>query len=450
MTAISLVGTAHTLALFARGKDGVVVDTSGAAATVLELSSVQELLAKFNWTPAYPGAVALAAHQAAATALEIVLPNRPKRGPHYAVPKSVQATARRALAQPPVGGVDQLSVSTARQLSSGQPVTLAKVQQIARMLSDLTPDSVDHGRFWGGYAGRKWTLGVLERTGLTAAADTPPLEEADTSPPIEIPEDATKEDIYALLNEDSTEVDMEEEALKIAEDVHSFMPSPRDPEKCIYCGGPPDWATHDLPNRWPQNPEQPHWFEYKTATTCAVCGKSVADEIHELTIKSPSDGEGDEAPPSSPVTASYLPSEVIDVSPAQLASMLSAEQSDDQIRYFARMVPGGDESADAVLQRGRLGWSKWEGNTWLAINAPDYPVQLLDVGTHAGADHAGAALGRGQRLHPGRPAQRVPGGLGARNRSGRACAVRSRTCGTRKRHGGDRPAHLPRGAAGRQ
>src|SRR6185503_780283 len=121
---------------------------------VLERCPVQELLGKFNWAPAYPGAVALSAHQAAAQALGStveVLTTKPTRDRPYSVPKAVQACAKRALAQPMPGGADQLSIATARQLASGAPVTLAKVRQIARMHSSGGEDP--RSLLWGGNAG---------------------------------------------------------------------------------------------------------------------------------------------------------------------------------------------------------------------------------------------------------------------------------------------------------
>lgn len=376
MTTVSLVGTAHTYALFARGKDGVIVDTASATMEVLERRPVQELLGKFNWAPAYPGAVALSAHQSAATALGSgieVITSKPTRERPYSVPKSVQSVARRALAQPMPGGADALSIATARQLASGLPVTLAKVRQIARAHSLTVSDP--RQLFWGGNAGRKWSLGVLRRAGLVAAADTPAAAD-DATENADIPEDATQEQLDAILTDGATPVDIGEVLGEIAEDSHQFVPSPGNPEACAYCGSPPDYVIHDLPNRFAQTADAPHWFEFDPDSTgCAICGKPVDDPIHDLTIKKPTPAD---EPPTGPVTASYLPSEVVDVSPSLLASVLSAEQSDDRVQYFARMLSGGNETADAVLQRTDRGWSEWKGSTWLAINAPDYPVQLLD------------------------------------------------------------------------
>ena len=379
MTAVCLIGTAHNFALFARGKDGVIVDTTLGDMEVLERNPVQELLAKFNWTPAYPGAVALTAHQLAATALGStveVITERPTRERPYSVPKAVQATARRALAMSV--RVDQLSMSTAKQLASGAPVTLAKLRQVARVLSDNNADAATRQQFWGGQAGKKWALGALTRAGLTAAADAPadPVDDAEDGESIVIPDDATQEDIDALMLDGAEPEKAEDILSSIAEDSHQFAPSVTNPDACVYCGSPPDYVIHDLPNRFAQVADQPHWFEFDPdSSDCAVCGKPVDAPIHDLTIKPSTESD---TPQQGPVTASYLPSEVVDVSPVLLAAVLSAEQSDDQVKYFARMIPGRDESADAVLQQTRLGWSEWKGNTWLAITAPDYPVQLLD------------------------------------------------------------------------
>lgn len=400
MTAVSLVGMAHTLALFACGPQGVIIDTAPAAPEVLEHSTVQELLAKFNWTPAYPGAVPLAAHQSAATALGSgveVIRSAPARGRTYAVPKVVQAVARQGLASKgSQAAADALSISTAELLCSGEPVTVSKIRQIAAVHA-IPNSSAAFLQFWGGRPGRKWADGVLARAGLTAAAAPEPDPAAtdegdDEGELIEIPEDATPEEITALMKDGATKVDPAVMFSDIREDSHAFVPSPDNPTSCIYCGSPPDYVIHYLPDRFAQTPDQAHWFEFDPESdNCAVCGKPVDDPIHSLVIQAsdaaegaaeaPLEPEAGPGPGPGPVVASYRPSDVIDTSPALLAALLSAEQSDDQLRYYVRFVPDSGELCDAVLtQDTDGGWAIWDpdSNSWSPTDVPDSPVQLMD------------------------------------------------------------------------
>jgi len=396
VTAVSLVGMAHTLALFACGREGVVIDTAADTPEVLEHSPVQELLAKFNWTPAYPGDIPLAAHQSAATALGSgieVIRSAPARERTYAVPKAVQVTAAHAL----TAGIDAdtLSISTAEALCSGRPVTLAKIRQIAAVLT-IPNTSLGTRRLWGGRAGRKWADGVLARAGVTAAAvedldpNRPPdeAEGDDEGELIEIPEGATPEEIDKLMKDGATKVEPAEMFSDIREDSHAFVPSPDNPTSCIYCGSPPDYVIHYLPNRFKQTADQTHWFEFDPdSDNCAVCAKPVDDPIHNLAIQ-PSDDESTAEEPlepadqgPSPLAASYRPSDVIDASPVLLAAMLSAEQGDDHLRYYVRFVPDSAELCDAVLAQDNDGtWAAWDPgtSTWSPTDVPDSPVQLMD------------------------------------------------------------------------
>ncbi|HEY5843569.1 MAG TPA: hypothetical protein VIU87_19285, partial [Mycobacterium sp.] len=389
MTAISLVGRAHTLALFARGQDGVVIDTSTETPDVIECAAVAELLTRFNWTPAYPGEIALAVHQKAASALgstvEVITP-KPTRDRAFAVPKAVQSTARRALSAHV--HTDSNSRATAELLSCGRPVTLAKIRQVASVLSNpaITPETAARQQFWGGNAGRKWALGVLERAGITAAAEPDPVPAEGESESIEIPEDATKEDILDILRANSEEVDPEEASADIANDLHAFTPTPGDEERCFWCGAPPDFSIHNVMDYHTADPAEPHFFQFQPdEDTCAKCGLEQGNEIHQLGQPRPGgetpEPEPEPTPEPSPVSASYRPSDVIDASPTLLAAVLAAEQGDENVRYYARMIPGGDDMVDGILCQDGPAWTEWssQGNTWTAIEHPSAPIQLVDA-----------------------------------------------------------------------
>ena len=128
----------------------------------------------------------------------------------FAIPKAVQAEAKKALkwrAEHGRGGTD-VGLNTARTLARGGSIGIAKVRHISKYFPRHSVDSKGKGwspgedgypsngkiawALWGGEAAQKWTNGILRRE-----QDMAVLAEADLDPEPELQEDIELDELEA-------------------------------------------------------------------------------------------------------------------------------------------------------------------------------------------------------------------------------------------------------------
>jgi hypothetical protein len=444
---LALFTNGHDAAIMDTGVDPDSGFTAGPVALVAT-GSLRDLLGRFNWQDVYPGVVPLTVHQAAAMALgtgpdiEIERLRKPHNETNpsvsrvFTVPKAVRAAAQRGLtAAARVTDLDPAAVITGRQLASGTPITLIKLRQIVRAHSGSSSSmsSAVTQLLWGGTAGRRWANGVLNKHerkanvrghALTAAAAPtalpPPGSSYSTSPDINSdpaaveaamtgmepfvddgnpdwsPEkelvfapDATEDDVLDALravSEPLTNDDLDVIYDRMAEGPHAFLANDDDPPRCLACWGGANDPLHDITIQTDSNPNAKHVFNDGPPDAdpdiCAVCGKDPHDPIHSLTFASVS-------PEPPPVTASYLPTQVIDAPPAIIAAILSEETYNDvNCDYFGALAPGAPTTYGApsdlhitgIFKSENGAWYQWNSGTesWVSTGQPDVPLQLLD------------------------------------------------------------------------
>lgn len=435
-TPMMLIGTCDQLALFGAGDRAVVLDIT--RTRPLEVGTTAQLLGRFNWRPTNPKLLALRAHQQAARVLNRTTVSEPEPvnaagGTRtYSVPKQVQATARRALeaatAPDVIAHADPIAIATARNLSSGTPVTLPKLRQIARALSIRhTVTSVDGATaqdgtgavylLWGGNAARRWANGVINRedaraqkqfgagahsgrvSALRAAAEDSRNARADGSETnstgvsattdrtfddeLDLPDDPTDDQIRsAVFSGDIVPMEWFQDFYdQVAEEVHGFAPSPDRPNLCLYCGAPFFFQIHDVNNHWTPDPEQSHFYSESEVDPdiCAVCQKPPTDGVHQFDLGA---GTGSGAVIEPEALASYTPYRTAlpdDVTPGLLATLMNAEQAlDMRNQYYAVVDPHDPDLAVGVLRNVDDAWQRWDSDTWISADVPTEPMQLVD------------------------------------------------------------------------
>lgn len=282
-----LVGLNNDLALFRVGEHGIVLNTSTldvfdavpfGEIAVERYSKPDDLIeTPVLWTE-------LANAAACSLDVESVVAGGERT---YAVPKNVQYEAKRALSwQAKHGrGGDEISLSVAHRLASGDPVDLETVQHCAKYFPGNAGTEFGMGwsahqegfpsehrvtfGLWGGDPGKRWSQRITKAEaaakGMTAASDLPDVTQEPIDPysPHKFVDSGDGSDLCDVCS------------LPAEDPIHQASTNETDTESTFA-----DSTESDDVNPQEVDPDEPHVYAPGENGTCKICGEAVDDIMH--------------------------------------------------------------------------------------------------------------------------------------------------------------------------